>query len=89
MHDLYINIIYIKLILKKENNIKLKYNWKETWLEIGCIENKKKKTKQNNLTIVQLQDDIAVQLEFNLNSWLKFHFNILYIIFGNICFKCL
>ena len=85
MHDLYINIIYIKLILKKENNIKLKYNWKETWLEIGVHWKKKKK----NLTIVQLQDDIAVQLEFNLNSWLKFHFNILYIIFGNICFKCL
>ena len=84
MHDLYINIIYIKLILKKENNIKLKYNWKETWLEIGVHWKKKK-----NLTIVQLQDDIAVQLEFNLNSWLKFHFNILYIIFGNIFFKCL
>ena len=43
MHDLYINIIYIKLILKKENNIKLKYNWKETWLEIGVHWKKKKK----------------------------------------------
>ena len=80
-------LVYIKLILKKENNIKLKYNWKETWLEIGV--HWKSKEEKKNLTIVQLQDDIAVQLEFNLNSWLKFHFNILYIIFGNICFKYL